>query len=193
MSTKIVEEIREFVKEECKKPSSKYGLDAYDHLIHVKKYAETLAEEFNVDLELIKLAALLHDIGSIIEGRENHHITGAEIAERKLRELNYSEEKISLIKKCILNHRGSVNDGRESVEEKIIADADVLACFDSIDGLFIAALVYEKRDRIDARKSVLNKIINSWNKLSFEKSKEIIKPKFEAAMLLLSEGDEHEH
>ena len=75
--SEIVEDVRRFVEEECKKPNSNYGLDAYDHLIHVKKYAETLAEEFNVDLELIKLAALLHDIGSIMKGRENHHINGA--------------------------------------------------------------------------------------------------------------------
>ncbi|MAG07268.1 metal-dependent phosphohydrolase [Candidatus Pacearchaeota archaeon] len=183
---KIVEEVRKFVEEECKKPTSNYGADSYEHMIYVYHNVKVLAERFDadLDLEVVKLAALLHDIGSIIVERKDHHITGAEIAEKKLRELNYPEEKIELVKKCILNHRGSVNNGRESAEEQILADADAMAAFDNIDGLFMAALVYEKRERVDARKSVLNKVINSYNKLSPE-AREMAKPKYEAAMLLL--------
>lgn len=185
----IVEEIRKFVEEECKKPTSYYGPDSYDHLMHVKSYAEILAINFNVDLEVIKLAALLHDIGSVMRGRKDHHITGVEIAENKLKELNYPQEKIEIIKKCILNHRGSINNLKLSEEEKIIADADSMACFENIDGLFITALVYEKKARVEARQSILNKVINSWNKLSFEESKIIIKPKYEALMLLLQNAN----
>lgn len=191
MENKYIQDIRMFVESECKKPTCHYGLDGWDHLNHVYNYASSLANKYSADLEIVLLAALLHDIGSIMCGRENHHITGAEIAEKKLKELGYAENKIQLIKNCILNHRGSVGGVKSSVEEQIIADADAMACFDNIDGLFIAALVYEKKNRIDSRSSILNKLKNSWNKLSFEESKKIIKPKFEAAMLLLCEKDKN--
>ena len=75
-------------------------------------YAEKLADELGGDKEVILIAAWLHDIGSIIYGREDHHITSAKVAEDKLKELQYPAEKIELIKKCILNHRGSQQNGR---------------------------------------------------------------------------------
>lgn len=186
MNENIVEKIREFVEKECKKPISKYGYAPYrGHFVPMVSYAKNLARELKADVEIVELAAWLHDIGSIINGRENHHLTGAKIAEKKLREFNYPEEKIILIKKCILNHRGSINLLKESIEEKIIADADAISAFDSIESQFEAAFVWEKKTRQEAKRVVKQKLINSWNKLSLEKSKEILKPKYEAIMLLL--------
>ncbi len=182
----IVQQIRDFVENECKKPTSKYGYEPFvSHFVPVAKYAEELAKELKADKEVVILAAWLHDIGSIVESRGEHHATGAKIAEEKLKELNYPAEKIELIKKCILNHRGSRWDNRESIEEKIIAEADAISTFDSIAGLFKAALVYEGKTQDEARKSVRQKLENKWNQLHFEHSKRIIRPKFEAAMLLL--------
>ncbi len=186
MKLNIVEAVRKFVEEECKKPTSKYGYEIYTaHFVPMARYSLILAEKLNADKEIIELAAWLHDIGSIFYGRENHHITGAEIAEKKLFELGYSKEKITKVKKCILNHRGSVNSKRESAEEQIIADADGLTMFDRIEGIFMAAFVCEKLSQSEARTSVKQKLINSYNKLS-EEAKEIIRPKYEAAMLLLN-------
>ncbi|MFH1711481.1 MAG: HD domain-containing protein [Nanoarchaeota archaeon] len=182
----ITEEIRKFVEDECRKPSSKYGFEPYEtHFVSMVKYSLMLAENSNVDKEVVEIAAWLHDIGSIIHGRENHHITGAKIAEEKLTELEYDPEKIELVKKCILNHRGSVSGKRESNEEQLIADADGMTMFDRLEGVFMAAFVYENLGQIEARMAVRKKMINSYNKLS-EDAKIIIKPKFEAAMLLFS-------
>lgn len=181
----IVEEIRNFVEDECKKPTSKYGYDPFPaHFVPVHKYAKKLAEELNADVEIVELAAWLHDIGSIINGREEHHITGRDIAEEKLREFNYPEERIEKIKHCIFAHRGSQNILRETIEAQIIADADVMSHFDNIAGPFKAAFVYENLSQIEAMESIRKKCINMYNKLSKE-AKEIIKPKFEAAMILL--------
>jgi len=188
--TEVVERIRQFVEEECKKPTSKYGYEPYpDHFIPVVKYSKFLAKKLNADVEIVELVAWLHDIGSIIYGRENHHITSSEIAEKKLIEFNYSQEKIKLVKKCILHHRGSVNLDKESIEEQIIADADAMSAFDCIWGLFQAAFIFEKKSRIEAKNSVKQKLINSWNKIS-PQTREIIKPKYEAAMLLLADEDD---
>ena len=139
----IVEEIRKFVEEECIKYP--LGIEIYlNHLIPVLNYSKKLAEGKDIDLESVKIAALLHDMGSIIYGRKNHHITGAEIAEKKLIEFNYPENKILLIKNCILNHRGSVKNIFNTPEEKIIAEADCLSFFDTMEGYFLWIIDNEK-------------------------------------------------
>jgi len=182
----VVKAVKKYVEEECKKPTSKYGYEPYQfHFIPMVKYAENLADELGADREIVSIAGWLHDIGSIIKGRENHHISGAKIAEQKLRGFNYPEEKIERVKKCILNHRGSQNSQRESLEEKIIAEADVLSNFENIGGLFKAAYEFENLNQDEAQKSIKIKLQNKYNQLYFEKSKEIIKPKYDAAMLLL--------
>lgn len=182
----IVDEIKHFVENECKKPSSKYGYEPFPfHFVPTANYAEQLADELGGDKEVILIAALLHDIGSIIHGREDHHITGAKIAEEKLKELQYPAEKIELVKKCILNHRGSRQNKRSSLEEQIIAEADVMSNFDNLPGIFKAAFIYEDKTQGEARDSVRQKLERKWKQLHFKNSKNIIKPKFEAAMLLL--------
>ena len=182
----IVQEIRNFVENECKKPTSKYGEEPFMfHFVPVAKYAARLADELDADKEIVLLAAWLHDIGSIIHGREDHHITGAKIAEEKLKEFNYPDDKIKLVKECILNHRGSQQNNRKSIEEQIVSEADAISNLDNIAGIFKAAFIYEDKTQGEAKDSVRKKLENKWNQLHFENSKQIIKPKFEAAMLLL--------
>lgn len=182
----IIQKIKNFVEEECMKPSSKYGFDPFTfHYIPTIKYAEELILELWWDREVILIASRLHDIWSIVYWRKDHHITGAKIAEEKLLELKYPINKIELIKKCILNHRWSINSKRESIEEQIVSEADTMSNFDNISWVFCAAFTYENLNQWEARKSVKNKLEKKWKNLHFEKSKEIIKPKYEAAMLLL--------
>lgn len=183
----IVEKVKSYVESECRKPSSKYGFDPFEfHFIPMVAHAENLAKLLGADREIVLLAAWLHDIGSIIEGRKDHHISGARIAEAKLLELNYPPARIELIKKCILHHRGSTKSECQTLEEKIISEADAISNFDNIAGCFKAAFVYEGLTQGEARESVRKKLQNKYNQLYFAESKRIIKPKYEAAMLLLS-------
>jgi len=182
----VIGEVRNCVKTECEKPSSRYGMGPfYDHFEFVVKYAKDLAKKKNADEEIVTIAAWLHDIGSIMYGRENHHETGCEIAEKLLLELNYPKSKIERVKLCIFNHRGSNNFERKSIEEQIVAEADVMSNFDNLAGIFKAAYVYEKLSQSEAKKSICEKLTRKWKQLHFEESKKTIKPKYEAAMLLL--------
>jgi len=181
----IVEEIKKFVEIECRKPTSKYGFEPFEnHFVPMVEWAEKLSEELGGDKEVVLVAAWLHDIGSIIVGRKDHHLTGAKIAEKKLVELDYPKIKIELVKKCILNHRGSRNDERESLEEKIVAEADVISNFDNIEGIFKAAFSYENKNQQEARRAVLEKLERKWKQLHFEESRKMLKPKIEAVRLL---------
>lgn len=183
----VVQAVKKFVEKECRKPTSKYGYGLFPfHLVSVVKYAGKLADELGGDKEVILIAAWLHDIGSIIYGRKDHHLTGAKVAEKKLRELKYPEEKIKLVKKCILNHRGSRPRSRSSLEEQIVVEADTMTAFESISGIFRAAFVYENLEQGEAKIAVRRKLRNKWKQLRFASSKKIIRPKYEAAMILLA-------
>ena len=180
----IVEKVKQFVEEECKKPTSKYGPEPYEyHFVQVHKYAKKLAGKLNADVEVVEIAALLHDIGSIICGRGNHHITGAKIAEEKLREFGYSEDKIKKVKHCIYTHRGSQKLERKTVEAQILADADTMSNYDNISGIFKAAFIYENLSQAQAQEAVKRKLMNNWNKITPE-ARELIRDKYEAVKVL---------
>jgi uncharacterized protein len=182
----IVKKIRDFVEDECRKPSSKYGYEPFpSHFVLVAEYAEKLISELGGDKEITLIAAWLHDIGSIVYGRKDHHITSAKIAEEKLKELDYPQEQAEKVKDCIVSHRGSRDIKPKTIEAQILIEADTLSAFDDLAGLFQAALVYEKLSRKEAKDSVRQKLENKWKQLRFEKSRQIIKPKYDAAMLLL--------
>lgn len=175
------------VKSRCEKPSNFYGIGAWDHHIKiVYELAKKYAEEYGANLEIVALAALLHDVASVtdVSYTDEHHLIGAEIAEELLLKENYSKEKIELIKKCILNHRGSRLVSKDSSEEVCIADCDAMAHFYSVPSLF--SMVYrEKNLSIDDGSSfIMNKLDRSYNKMS-EKGKKLVKVQYESVKNIL--------
>jgi len=113
----------------------------FSHVMRVYNLCLTIAKhENNVDLEVLKIAALLHDIARKEEvldssGNTDHAVLGAEIAEKILKDLGFTEDKISKIKHCIACHRYRGTNKPETVEAKILFDADKL---DSIGAIGIA-------------------------------------------------------
>lgn len=103
-----------------------------DHVMRVYRLCLRLAEgEENVDLEVLKAAALLHDIARMREfrdptGRVDHASLGAEMAEDILREVGYDKGKIGKIKHCIEAHRFRGRVKPRTIEAKILSDADKL-------------------------------------------------------------------
>ncbi len=57
--------------------------------------------------------------------------------------------------------------------------------FNNIPGIFKAAFVYENLDQGEAKKAVKTKLENKWKQLKFKESKDIVKPLYGAAMILL--------
>jgi len=180
----IIEDVKKFVEEECNKKTAMYKGALEEHFIPVVKYSKILGKKEGADLEILEIAAWLHDIGSILYGRENHHITSCKIAEKKLKEWGYPQNKTEKVKHCIISHRGSIKIVRESKEANILAEADGMSHFDSIAGLLKSAFIEEKKNVKEAKEYVKEKLQRSWDKLS-DNAKNIIKPKFDAARLLL--------
>lgn len=184
----VEEIIYEEVKNRCEQPTNVYGIGAWDH--HIKIVYELVkrnANEYGADIEIVSLAALLHDIASVtdVSYTEEHHIIGAEIAENLLLAENYPIEKIKLIKRCILNHRGSRLVEKITPEEICVADSDAMAHFYCIPSLF--SMVYKERNlSIDeGSRFVMDKLDRSYNKMS-EKGKNLVKRKYESAKSILN-------
>lgn len=179
--------IYEEVKERCLSQNNVYGIGAWDHHIKlVYELAKDNAKSYGADEEIVAIAALLHDIASVTnkEFTEDHHIIGAEIAKELLMKEKYPKDKIELIQKCILNHRGSKLMYKNTPEEICIADADAMAHFYSVPSLL--SMVYrEKNLSIDeGAEFVKNKLNRSYEKLSAN-GKELVKEQYKAAKLLL--------
>ena len=184
----VEEKMFKEVKKRCEKPTNAYGVGAWDHHIKVVyELAKKYAGEYGADKEIVSIAALLHDIASVtdISYAEDHHIIGADIAEELLRKEDYPKEKIELIKKCILNHRGSKLQKKNTPEEICIADSDAMAHFYSIPSLL--SMVYkEKGLSIDeGSKFVMDKLERSYNKMS-NKGKKLVQEQYEAAKKILN-------
>ena len=99
-------EIREIVEEEM----SCLAHDM-DHVMRVYDTCMRLAEgEPGIDLDVLRAAALLHDIARVEEygdasGEVDHAVLGEEKAARVLERLGFPEEKIDPILHCIVSHR----------------------------------------------------------------------------------------
>ena len=181
----MIEEIRNHVKEECEKENNIFTMAAYDtHFVPMVEYAKLLAKKRNADLEVVEIAAWLHDIGGIRGDYKNHHLSGAEYAEKYLQKFNLSNDKIRKIKHCIIAHRGSKEIPRESVEAECICDADAMSHIENISDLFNLALNIRKLSVEDSKEFVRSKVERSWNKMT-PFAKELVREKYTAIKILL--------
>lgn len=104
----------------------------FDHVLRVYRLAERIGRAESADLDIIRVAALLHDsLGSApgTEGsaRAEHHIASAEFAREILAEKNWPEEKIQAVQHCIRAHRfRGKEDQPLTIEAKALFDADKL-------------------------------------------------------------------
>lgn len=102
-----------------------------DHVMRVYNLSLHLAETENVDLDVLKASALLHDIARVKEdnnhtGKTDHAILGSEMAVSILKELDFSDEKIKHIQDCITSHRYRTGNEPKTKEAQTLFDADKL-------------------------------------------------------------------
>lgn len=185
--SEITEKIKVELLKRCEKSKEKDGYDFWnEHIKYVVENAVKLAKKYNADVEIVELGALLHDIAmpSDYGEREKHHIFGAEIAEQLLTELNYPKDRMERVKNCVLNHRGSEDRPRETIEEQCVADADVMAHFACIPSLF--SLVYKEMNLSisDGAEYVKKKLERDYGKLSSQ-SRELLKDRYENIIKVL--------
>lgn len=119
----IKEEVKNFLSEAK-------GCHDWEHTERVYKLAMHIGEKENANMEIVKLAAILHDIARPIQdeslGKICHAEKGAELAKQILEKYNIDKEKINNITHCIECHRFRKNNTPKTKEAKILFDADKL-------------------------------------------------------------------
>lgn len=115
-----MEKLERIVKE--KMTAMEGSVHSFDHVKRVFKIATFLAKKEKADLELVQIGALLHDLGWAVS--KLHHETGAELASEILKEINYPLERREKIVRIVSRHPLNFRDMLETIEEKIVWDAD---------------------------------------------------------------------
>lgn len=181
MKTKdMIKQIRQIVEKACLSPNNIYGASSWDfHIKSVVSWGKKLAKKLSCDQELIELACLLHDIAAVSDKKyvKNHHVEGAMMADEILSKFDYPRDKIELIKRCILNHRGSTKLVRHSLEEQIVADADAMSHIEQSKSLLRLAYSGKCLGVKEGADWVLKKLERSWAKMS-PLAKEIMESKY---------------
>ena len=118
----------------------------FDHILRVYKMAERLAQAEGADIEIVRAAALLHDVNSgqqpvlshvegsaVSGGRKTHQHSAADFAHTILKSEGWPDERIQAVEHCIRAHR--FRDDREqpqSLEAQVLFDADKLDAIGAI-------------------------------------------------------------
>ena len=101
----------------------------FQHVLRVTRLAERIAAAEGASPEVVRLAALLHDVG-LSEVRTEHHRRGAEIARGLLTGL--PSEFVEAIAHAIEAHRFRTEPEPQTLEARVLSDADKLDAIGAI-------------------------------------------------------------
>ena len=96
------------------------------HTLLVLKNSLLLAKNRKVNLDVVALSAILHDIATFSSERKEHAEEGAKIAEEYLRKHGYPDDLVQKVIHSIRVHAGSLVFSPRSNEAKILQDADTI-------------------------------------------------------------------
>lgn len=99
------------------------------HTLRVRELSRCIGRIEGGDPEVLEASALLHDIGRPAQFNNNgvdHAVISARLAPEILRRAGFPDEKIPSVVYAIANHRFSSNVVPDSLEAKILQDADRL-------------------------------------------------------------------
>ena len=186
----LVKTVEHLVERACAAPANVFGYGIWTHHIQeVVRLSKDLAAEFGADEEVVALAALLHDYASVKDETfyAEHHVYGPLEAEHLLTSLSYPAQKIDAVKRCIAEHRGSIQGERTTPEARCLASADALAHIHNVPSLLYFAYVHKRLGIDEGATWVREKLARSWRKLEPE-VRERSKERYEAALKALSEA-----
>ncbi len=124
------EEVFEAIRREAE-PYYQHSHHDRFHVERVYKLALRIAGEVGqpVDLDVLRAAALLHDVARAMEDEglvDDHAREGARIAHEILRRVGFPRDKIEKVAYCIEVHRFKSGVKPETIEAQILQDADRL-------------------------------------------------------------------
>ena len=106
------------------------GSHDWEHTSRVCALCEKIGPVEGADMDVLIVSAYLHDIGRCYQDRSNgtvcHAKKGAEMARIIVCDLPFSEQQSENIVHCVRSHRFRENHTPETIEAKVLYDADKL-------------------------------------------------------------------
>jgi uncharacterized protein len=176
----LEDELFSVIKEYAIDNSVRDDIHGFNHVERVYDLAITIGENLNAEIDLLKIAVLLHDIGRIDEKRDhlkrNHAELSAEKAFKFLtsQHINISKDAIDKIIHCIKAHSFSNKVIPQTLEAKIVSDVDKLDALGAI-GLYrtIGFTIKKNGGLSQVIEHLENKILKLKEKMYLDISKEI--------------------
>ena len=177
MNLTLVNKTEEFIKTQFQEhPHFSYNdwNVMYNHSVKVKELALKISESIpEADKELLAIAALLHDIGKTYETdlevlHTEHEKFNLNISEQFINTLNLPEPRSNKLKHLI-----SLTS--DSVERKIIKDADTIALY--LDKhLYMLFIEWAVKEHLD---SSIQRKLNKFEKINFDITRKLGENAFE--------------
>ena len=162
------------------KNSQQDDIHGFSHVERVYEMCTKMGKDLNANMRILRISALLHDVGRINQGNNiklsNHAEVSAEMALEFLRasELSLSQEDLERIVHAIRAHSFSNDVVPETLEAKILSDADKLDALGAI-GLYrtIGFTVQNEGGINKVIEHLENKILKLKDQMYLDVSKEI--------------------
>lgn len=102
----------------------------WEHVARVYRMAERLGGAAGADLEIVRAAALLHDVADAAPGeesqREEHELASARFAREVLESESWHSDRVAQVLHCIRSHRFRSREQPQTLEAQVLFDADKL-------------------------------------------------------------------
>lgn len=106
------------------------GSHGWDHVVRVRALCEHIGPSEGCDMTVLRLSAILHDVGreecDKVNGEKCHAEVGAELTAKILAEEGVSADLIDEVAHCVASHRFRNNVVPQSDEARVLYDADKL-------------------------------------------------------------------
>lgn len=152
------------------------GAHGFDHTGRVVRLCEQLGAREGADMAVLIPAALFHDIARPLEEETGvpHEEEGARIAAAYLRSVRCPEDRIAGIVHAIRAHRYSSGIAPETLEARVLSDADNL---DAMGAVGIARTFAQSGERgtgiQDAADHIRTKLLNLKGRMYTKTAREI--------------------
>ncbi|MFA4833464.1 MAG: HD domain-containing protein [Patescibacteria group bacterium] len=187
---KVRREVRKMVKKACYSANNHFSYTDWPyHILPVVNHSLRLGKMLKADLEVLELAAYLHDYAGILDYRlyKNHHLHGAKLAGKILGSLNFPPEKIKKVQECIISHRGSVRLEHKSKEAKILASADAMSHFTELADMFYLTFGIHGYKTLEGTKWLKAKLERSWAKI-MPAGRKLVRADYEMAKKIINKA-----
>ena len=123
------------IKVEVKKRMENDSAHDFDHIMRVYKNAQKICKTEKANEKLVLSAVLLHDLVSYPKSDKHSKTSSIESAKKSkliLKKYNFTSDEITIISDAIRDHSFSKNKTPETIEGKILQDADRLDALGAI-------------------------------------------------------------